>query len=140
MVDAAILRPGRLDVSLLCDYPNLNEKVEAFKYYLKCIGLKEEINENEIKDICDNLNYYTYADINLIVYNAYMIMVKKAIEEKNEKEVDSIDIEAIKKGILQLNKNLNYNEIQLYNEIRNKMKNEGSDSSIMKPDTKQSFI
>ena len=139
LIDPAIRRPGRLDCSLLCDYPNVDEKVEAFMFYLKQIGNKELIKkENEIKELCNSLNYYTYADVNLIVYNAYMIKVKEAIEKKNDKEVEEIDIESLKKGVEQLNKRLNYKEIELYNEIRNK--NKSNESSFMKPDSKQTFI
>ena len=139
LIDPAIRRPGRLDSSLLCDYPNLDEKVEAFMFYLKQIGNKE-VKQSEIKEFCKGLNYYTYADVNLIVYNAYMIKVKEAIEKKKDKEVEEIDIESLKKGVEQLNKRLNYNEIELYNEIRNKMNKIPSDSSFMKPDSKQTFI
>ena len=127
------------NVLLLCDYPNLDEKVEAFMFYLKQIGNKE-VKQSEIKEFCKGLNYYTYADVNLIVYNAYMIKVKEAIEKKKDKEVEEIDIESLKKGVEQLNKRLNYNEIELYNEIRNKMNKIPSDSSFMKPDSKQTFI
>jgi peroxin-1 len=42
LVDVALLRPGRIDKSVLCDFPDLVERKSIFQVYLKLFKFKSK--------------------------------------------------------------------------------------------------
>ena len=44
MVDVALLRPGRIDKSVYCDFPDEYERQEILKVYLRKMNFDEEGN------------------------------------------------------------------------------------------------
>ena len=120
LIDKAILRAGRMENILLCDYPTELERYNAIKFFIKMffenkVILNEKI-ENFLKNFVKSIDYYTYSDIKLAIYNCYQYIN----ENKNNKENLNINIteEDIIKSFKEINKILNKNEIELYKKIR----------------------
>lgn len=42
LVDVALLRPGRIDKSVLCDFPDLEERKSIFQVYFKLFKFKSK--------------------------------------------------------------------------------------------------
>lgn len=73
MVDVALLRPGRIDKSVYCGFPNEKERNEIINVYLKKFNYKEESNEQKeilISELSRKTEYYTSADLKGIIQNA----------------------------------------------------------------------
>lgn len=120
LIDKAILRAGRMENILLCDYPTELERYNAIKFFIKIIfenrvNLDEKI-ETFLKNFVKSIDYYTYSDIKLGIYNCY----QNINEDKSNKENIKINIteEDIIKSFKEINKIINKNEIELYKKIR----------------------
>ena len=51
LVDVALLRPGRVDKSVYCGFPDLQERISLIRIYLKRYNFKTERLEGEDKFI-----------------------------------------------------------------------------------------
>ena len=67
LVDVALLRPGRIDKAVKCNFPEVEDRKEIIKIYLKKFNFNEELTESELDQFVSNLarktNYFTSADI-----------------------------------------------------------------------------
>lgn len=87
LIDPALLRPGRLDKSLLCDLPDLNDRWDI----LQALGKKLHINRDilESKDPHRNLleiafrtDGYSGADLQAVIYNAHLEAIHHLLDER----------------------------------------------------------
>lgn len=78
LIDPALLRPGRLDKSLLCDMPNLDDRVDI----LRALSTKLHVS-GEVLDMSDKSSTglvemgrrtegYSGADLQAVLYNAHL--------------------------------------------------------------------
>lgn len=75
LIDSALLRPGRLDKSIICDMPNFDDRLDI----LKCISAKMDLNKDvNLEDIAKKTVGFSGADMQGLGYNAYL----KAVHEK----------------------------------------------------------
>lgn len=75
LIDSALLRPGRLDKSIICDMPNYDDRLDI----LKCISAKMDLSDDvNLEDIAQNTGGFSGADMQGLGYNAYL----KAVHEK----------------------------------------------------------
>jgi peroxin-1 len=81
LIDPALLRPGRLDKSLLCDLPNLDDRLDILKAFAQKLHLAPEVTdtENEVHvegedllEIARRTEGYSGADLQAVVYNAHL--------------------------------------------------------------------
>ncbi|GME32610.1 Peroxisome biosynthesis protein PAS1 [Neofusicoccum parvum] len=77
LIDPALLRPGRLDKSLLCDMPSLEERVDVLKAVTRSLRvspavLDESRDEQSIRDIARRTEGYSGADLQAVAYNAQL--------------------------------------------------------------------
>ncbi|EPS42258.1 hypothetical protein H072_3802 [Dactylellina haptotyla CBS 200.50] len=85
LIDPALLRPGRLDKSLLCDLPNHEERVDI----LHALSLKLKIDESiGFPEIADLTEGYSGADLQALLYNAHLEAIHDVIASQEE-EADS---------------------------------------------------
>jgi len=78
LIDPALLRPGRLDKSLLCGMPNLEERHEI----LACLARKMEVAEEvDLMDCARRTEGLTGADLQAVLYNAHLEAIRVAIEK-----------------------------------------------------------
>ncbi|KAJ3333974.1 Peroxisome biosynthesis protein pex1 [Blyttiomyces sp. JEL0837] len=67
MIDPALLRPGRLDKSLLCGMPDLNDRVEILQAVSKKMVLSPEI---DLRQVAQKLEGFSGADLQGLLYSA----------------------------------------------------------------------
>ena len=51
LVDVALLRPGRIDKAVFCNFPNEKEREQILKIYLKKFNFEGEPNDNFLREI-----------------------------------------------------------------------------------------
>ncbi|RPA76222.1 AAA-domain-containing protein [Ascobolus immersus RN42] len=88
LIDPALLRPGRLDKSLLCGMPDRSERKEILKAVVKSGGLHFADGEEDriLEEVASKCEGYSGADLNAVLYNAHLEAVHAVIEEGEERE------------------------------------------------------
>jgi peroxin-1 len=77
LIDPALLRPGRLDKSLLCDMPGLEERIDILKAVTRKLNLAPSLLESDqsgenLREIARRTEGYSGADLQAVVYNAQL--------------------------------------------------------------------
>lgn len=79
LIDPALLRPGRLDKSLLCDLPNFNDRVDIIRAVSTKVHLGPDVS---IDEIAHRTEGFSGADLQAVVYNAHLEAVQGVIAEE----------------------------------------------------------
>ncbi|EIW74842.1 AAA-domain-containing protein [Coniophora puteana RWD-64-598 SS2] len=87
LIDPALLRPGRLDKSLLCDMPDESDRKEAspslLSLILEAVSRKVATDASvDLGEIAAQTEGYSGADLQALVYNAHLAVVHAAIAEQ----------------------------------------------------------
>ncbi|KAF9221776.1 AAA-domain-containing protein [Gyrodon lividus] len=77
LIDAALLRPGRLDKSILCDMPDEEDRKEILKAVSRKVTLGSSVDLDEIARLADG---YSGADLQALIYNAHLQVVHASID------------------------------------------------------------
>jgi peroxin-1 len=93
LIDPALLRPGRLDKSLICDLPGQEDRLDI----IRAVGSKVHFSQDvDLEEIARRTEGYSGADLQAVVYNAHLEAVQGVIgeeirkkEEMEEKPVDN---------------------------------------------------
>ena len=77
LIDPALLRPGRLDKSLLCDMPDVEERIDILKAVTRKMHLAPSVLSTEpsgenLREIAQRTEGYSGADLQAVVYNAQL--------------------------------------------------------------------
>lgn len=74
LIDPALLRPGRLDKSLLCDFPNLEDRIDIIAALAKKVRLSDEVLEGEegMVELGRRTEGFSGADLQALVSNAQL--------------------------------------------------------------------
>ncbi|KAJ4301071.1 Peroxisome biosynthesis protein pex1 [Kalmusia sp. IMI 367209] len=77
LIDPALLRPGRLDKSLICDMPALEERIDILKAVTRKLHLTPSLLESgpegeNLREIAERTEGYSGADLQAVVYNAQL--------------------------------------------------------------------
>jgi peroxin-1 len=77
LIDPALLRPGRLDKSLLCDMPGLEERIDILKAVTRKLNLAPTLLSSDhsgenLRAIALRTEGYSGADLQAVVYNAQL--------------------------------------------------------------------
>lgn len=78
LIDAALLRPGRLDKSLLCDMPSQDDRVDILRAVARKMALADDVNLDEWARCTDG---YSGADLQALLYNAHLEAINEAMNE-----------------------------------------------------------
>ena len=92
LIDPALLRPGRLDKSLICDLPNLEDRIDILLALGKKLHLSEEITdsaEGGLKEIARRTEGYSGADLQALVYNAHLEAIHDVLGDQEHTEIGS---------------------------------------------------
>ncbi|KAJ5666198.1 uncharacterized protein N7477_008646 [Penicillium maclennaniae] len=87
LIDPALLRPGRLDKSLLCDMPSHADRVEIIKAVSEKLKMNDEV-ASRLSEVADQTEGFSGADLQAVVYNAHLEAVHDALGDRttgNEK-------------------------------------------------------
>ncbi|KAI6043399.1 P-loop containing nucleoside triphosphate hydrolase protein [Pisolithus marmoratus] len=77
LIDAALLRPGRLDKSVLCDLPNEEDRKEILNAVSHKVTLDNSVDFGEIARATEG---FSGADLQALVYNAHLRVVHAVID------------------------------------------------------------
>jgi peroxin-1 len=77
LIDPALLRPGRLDKSLICDLPGLEERIDILKAVTGSLRLAPSVLQTSdkgenLREIARRTEGYSGADLQAVVYNAQL--------------------------------------------------------------------
>ncbi|WEW60037.1 Peroxisome biosynthesis protein pex1 [Emydomyces testavorans] len=81
LIDPALLRPGRLDKSLLCDMPNHDDRVDILLALAKKLKLSEGVIER-MSTIAKRTEGYSGADLQAVIYNAHLEAIHDALGDR----------------------------------------------------------
>lgn len=79
MIDSALLRPGRLDKTLLCDMPDIDDRFDIMVRATKTMNLKDDV---DLYDVARKTAGFTGADLQALVYNAYLGAVHQSLQAR----------------------------------------------------------
>jgi peroxin-1 len=69
LIDSALLRPGRLDKSVICDMPSFEDRLDILESITTKMDLMEDVN---LKQIAEKTAGFSGADMQGLGYNAYL--------------------------------------------------------------------
>lgn len=79
LIDPALLRPGRLDQSLLCSMPNQAERYEILQAVSRKLVVDPDLR---LDDIAKSTNGFTGADLQALIYAAHLAVVHEQIDSE----------------------------------------------------------
>jgi SpoVK/Ycf46/Vps4 family AAA+-type ATPase len=77
IIDPAILRPGRIDIHIQIDLPNLTSRISFLKQSLQMIPNNIPSNDDIIMDLAMKTVGYSCADLSAILKKASIIAIRK---------------------------------------------------------------
>ncbi|KAI9710420.1 MAG: hypothetical protein M1812_007456 [Candelaria pacifica] len=115
LIDPALLRPGRLDKSLICDLPNLEDRVDILRALSAKLVMSEEVlnssrhgddddddddDDDEgrerhderklgLLEIAKRTEGYSGADLQAVIYNAHLEAVHDLLGDRNDNQEKS---------------------------------------------------
>ncbi|KAK9596281.1 Peroxisome biosynthesis protein pex1 [Aspergillus fumigatus] len=78
LIDPALLRPGRLDKSLLCDMPNHSDRLDIIRAVSTKLVMDAEVAAR-MDEIAARTDGFSGADLQAVVYNAHLEAVHDAL-------------------------------------------------------------
>lgn len=93
LIDSALLRPGRLDKSVICDLPDFENRLDILHTIVKSNGFTLFKEGEELIEIAKLTDGYTGADLQAVVYNAYLKGVHENLEAKTSNgSIDDLNV------------------------------------------------
>ncbi|KEI38078.1 uncharacterized protein L969DRAFT_18862 [Mixia osmundae IAM 14324] len=86
LIDPALLRPGRLDKSLLCDMPTFGERAEIMRACSRKIEMSPDVDLYELAEATEG---FTGADLQALIYNAHLDCIHASIPAVNAVDSES---------------------------------------------------
>jgi len=88
MIDPALLRPGRLDKSLLCDMPNQDDRLDILQALSKKLRLSATVlstgfAHHNLEEVARRTDGYSGADLQAVIYNAQLEAIHDVLGDRN---------------------------------------------------------
>ncbi|KAJ3287610.1 Peroxisome biosynthesis protein pex1 [Rhizoclosmatium sp. JEL0117] len=83
LIDPALLRPGRLDKSVCCGMPDLDERIEILEAVSQTVTLSSGVDLRAVAEQCVD---FTGADLQGLVYSAQLEAIHEQIDEPLEEK------------------------------------------------------
>ncbi|KAF3787413.1 Peroxisome biogenesis protein 1 [Nymphaea thermarum] len=77
LLDAALLRPGRLDRLLFCDFPSKHERLDILKVLSRKLPMASDVDLDSIASVTDG---FSGADLQAVLSDAQLASVHKLLE------------------------------------------------------------
>jgi peroxin-1 len=84
LIDPALLRPGRLDKSLLCDMPNEEDRLDILQALSKKLKMSDDALETGLPEVSTRTEGYSGADLQAVVYNAHLEAIHDVLGGRHE--------------------------------------------------------
>uniref|UniRef100_A0A0E0LXW1 Peroxisomal ATPase PEX1 n=1 Tax=Oryza punctata TaxID=4537 RepID=A0A0E0LXW1_ORYPU len=97
LIDAALLRPGRFDRLILCDFPGWQERLEILKVHSRTASLASDAS---LEDVASLTEGFTGADLAAILTDAALAAVHEFLEDRNNGVSDTDREPCISKELL----------------------------------------
>ncbi|ROW02048.1 hypothetical protein VPNG_07662 [Cytospora leucostoma] len=83
LIDPALLRPGRLDKSILCEFPNLEERVDIIRAIGKKAKLSEAVlqSDEDLNEIAKRSDGFSGADLQALISNAQLEAIQDVLKD-----------------------------------------------------------
>ncbi|WFD36274.1 Peroxisome biosynthesis protein pex1 [Malassezia cuniculi] len=98
LIDSALLRPGRLDKSLLCDMPSVDDRREIIEAIARKVPLADDVDVGEWARRTEG---FSGADLQALLYNAHLETISAVMdrhapaENKSSREETHVDFVVI---------------------------------------------
>jgi len=89
LIDPALLRPGRLDKSLLCNMPDLEERIDILNALSRKLELGPSVDVRELAKKCEG---YSGADLQALLYNAHLEAIHEQLNRVLQAANSSSDL------------------------------------------------
>lgn len=86
LIDPALLRPGRLDKSILCGFPDLEERVDIIRAIGKKAKLSEAVlqSDEELAEIAKRTDGFSGADLQALISNAQLEAIQDVLKDTED--------------------------------------------------------
>lgn len=86
LIDPALLRPGRLDKSILCGFPDLEERVDIIRAIGKKAKLSEAVlqSDEDLAEIAKRTDGFSGADLQALVSNAQLEAIQDLLRDSEQ--------------------------------------------------------
>ncbi|KAJ9142116.1 Peroxisome biosynthesis protein PAS1 [Pleurostoma richardsiae] len=83
LIDPALLRPGRLDKSILCDFPSVHDRLDIIKAVSKKVKLSDEVSQSEdhLMELARLTEGFTGADLQALLSNAQLEAIHDVLDD-----------------------------------------------------------
>ncbi|KAM3190252.1 hypothetical protein ACQJBY_068446 [Aegilops geniculata] len=81
LIDAALLRPGRFDRLVFCDFPRWDERVEILKVHSRTVSLASDAS---LEDVASLTEGFTGADLAAILTDAGLAAVHEVLDSRQD--------------------------------------------------------
>jgi peroxin-1 len=99
LIDPALLRPGRLDKSLLCDMPNREDREDILRAVSGGGRVKMRADvEKRLVEVSETTEGYSGADLQALMFNASLEAIHELIEGETSGKKGSTNVNGIKGG------------------------------------------
>ncbi|KAI0053237.1 AAA-domain-containing protein [Auriscalpium vulgare] len=90
LIDPALLRPGRLDKSLLCNMPTVEERREILKAHARKVPVSPTVDFDYLAEATES---FSGADLQALLYNAHLEVVHASMSTLHASSLsdDSVD-------------------------------------------------
>ncbi|KAI9683343.1 MAG: Peroxisome biosynthesis protein pex1 [Trizodia sp. TS-e1964] len=82
LIDPALLRPGRLDKSLLCDLPDQSDRIDILRAFSRKINMSSDVVER-LDKVAVRTEGYSGADLQAVAYNAHLEAIHDLIGDQD---------------------------------------------------------
>lgn len=92
LIDPALLRPGRLDKSLICDLPTYEDRIDILRALGKKLKLSHEVldgPEGGLREIARRTEGYSGADLQALVSNAQLEAIHDVLGDQDHSTSDT---------------------------------------------------
>lgn len=96
LIDPALLRPGRLDKSLICELPNLEDRLDILRALSKKLKISaalldlENQSSQSLLEVAHRTEGYSGADLQAVMYNAHLEAIHDVLgDQPTTAEVNS---------------------------------------------------
>ncbi|TVY81814.1 Peroxisome biosynthesis protein [Lachnellula suecica] len=89
LIDPALLRPGRLDKSLICDLPTTEDRIDILRALGKKLTLSPDVVAS-LPDIADRTEGYSGADLQALIYNAHLEAIHDVLGDQDHSTANTV--------------------------------------------------
>ncbi|CAK7264883.1 Peroxisome biosynthesis protein pex1 [Sporothrix epigloea] len=97
LIDPALLRPGRLDKSLLCDFPDAADRIDIFRALASKAKMSDEVLGPHNTDDCEAMSTlaartegFSGADMQALVSNAQLEAIHDVLNDRESRDAPTV--------------------------------------------------